>query len=417
MLCGLAALCAVLWIYAPALNSYLVADDFQWIQGGLRFEPAGLVDLSSRTHFYRPIVEMYFAAVQAAFACSARALHAASVAVHLLNVALVTLVAWRLTGVAALAALAGLLFAVQPAPAEAVAWPSAISTLLCATFGLSMLAIDLGSDRQSPRRSAAVAVAYAAALGAHESAAVFLAAAVLLKYGRGERLRLTDWVRQYAACLAVLGGYLALTAWINSRNYVVTEGHYRLGAHAITNLFDYLVALYAGHRLLPEYALAAGVCGALMWKGSPRARALCAWMLIGFVPVLPFTWGTSSRYAYIPSIPFACLVAAGLIWLKDATASHLSRRGLAPALALVVLIVMSGFVAVRSALFARKGARAFAAGTSAYELAAGSVRRGATVGAVTIARSEVASIDPIYVLPLARTAVCDPAAVVEVENR
>ena len=407
----------MLWIYAPAVNSYLVADDFQWIQGGLRFEPASLVDLSARTHFYRPVVEVYFAATQAAFACSAPALHVASVVVHLVNVALVTLVAWRFAGGTAFATLAGVLFAVQPAPVEAVAWPSAISTLLCATFGLSMLAVDLGPDRQSPRRSSAVAAAYAAALGAHESAAVFLAAAVLLRYGRGERLRATEWAREYAPCVAVLGGYLALTVWINSRNYVVTEGHYRLGAHAITNLFDYLIALYAGHRLLPEYALAAGVCAALMWTGSPRARALCAWMLIAFVPVLPFTWGTSSRYAYIPSIPFACLVATGLLWLKDSTARHLSRRRLAPALALGLVIVMGGFVAVRSALFARKGARAFAAGTSASASAARSVRRGATGAAVTIARSEVASIDPIYVLPLARTAVCDPAAIVELENR
>src|SRR5918993_5832475 len=93
ILCGAAAAFLGLWTYFPSVNSYLVTDDFQWIQGGLRFSASDAISVRDRTHFYRPLIELYFAGMQSAFACSARALHVASVTIHLINVGLVMVLA------------------------------------------------------------------------------------------------------------------------------------------------------------------------------------------------------------------------------------------------------------------------------------------------------------------------------------
>ncbi len=58
----LAAAALAWWVYAPVLSAYLVSDDFQWIEGAVVFSPARLFEVGSRTHFYRPTIELYFAA-------------------------------------------------------------------------------------------------------------------------------------------------------------------------------------------------------------------------------------------------------------------------------------------------------------------------------------------------------------------
>jgi hypothetical protein len=387
--------------YTPAFDSYLVTDDFQWIEGGMTASPMRILSVSDRVHFYRPAIETYFGLMYAAFGCSARALHVASVVFHVVNIGLVMVLARRLVDRVWFAALAGLVFAAQPAPAEAVLWSSAVTTLLCATFGLSMLIVDAKRSRTAFGSTAVVAL-FAAALACHESAVMLLPAAWLLRYGLGERRPLRGWAREYLACLALLAAYVALTVWINTRNYVVTEGHYTIGTHIARNLVDYLIALYSGRRRGADYLFAVVVWAALVWKGSPRLRAWSVWLIVALLPVLPFAWGTASRYLYIPTIAFSLLVAHGIVWAYDALAAR--HRTLAVALAMALTL----FVVGRSAGFTRKGAEAFRNTAAPYARVAETMRRELSGEVVRIDRATVAWIPPLYVTPLARTAVCDP---------
>ena len=194
----IAAAGLVVWVYWPAFSSYLIDDDFQWIDGAMQLGASRALIVTGRTHFYRPVVEFYFGAMYTLFGCSALALHVASVCIHIVNAWLVTLVALRITqdpdhpdGSPVFASVAGILFAVQPGPAQAVLWPSAVGTLLSATFGLLFLLVDVSSQtgkvraatRQSARTAIAV-IAFAAAMGAHESGIMWLPAAVLMRYAR-----------------------------------------------------------------------------------------------------------------------------------------------------------------------------------------------------------------------------------------
>src|SRR5215216_3907204 len=91
----MAAAALVLWTYWPAFGSYLIDDDFQWIDGAMQLGASRAFIVSGRTHFYRPLVELYFGAMYSVFGCSAVALHVASVSLHIINAWLVTMLTWR----------------------------------------------------------------------------------------------------------------------------------------------------------------------------------------------------------------------------------------------------------------------------------------------------------------------------------
>ncbi len=444
--------------YWPALSSFLVSDDFQWVEGAMVLTPAGLFDLASRTHFYRPAIETHFALMYHGFGCSAVALHAANITLHAANAALVIALAHALTASVAVAAAAGLLFATQPALAQAVLWPAAVSSVLCASCGLVMLIVDARRGAPSggggrgpgsvapvgrvphsgpgttdrapgPWRPVAVAVAFAFALAAHESGVVFLAAALLLRYGREGTIDWRNWRRDYLPCALLLLGYLGLTVWINSRNYVITEGRYRLGGHVLRNLFDYLVALYQGHRQPLEYVVAASLLLVVLWRGRRPVRTWVIWLLAALAPVLAFTAAPASRYLYMPSIPFSLLVATGIAALAGRVAALVpepsaSTRSAAAAgrtatrrhrATVAIMTAVVTFLVVRSALFTRKGVAGFDAEAAPFARAAAQLQPSGDGTAFTIDAAAVEWMDPQYLTPLARVAACDPRARVGVE--
>jgi tetratricopeptide (TPR) repeat protein len=82
---------------------------------------------------YQPLAWLVWSAIKSRFGLEASAFHASSLIVHVLNVALVYVVTWRLTSLAALepryrliaAVVASMTFSVHPVRVEAVAWASA----------------------------------------------------------------------------------------------------------------------------------------------------------------------------------------------------------------------------------------------------------------------------------------------------
>jgi hypothetical protein len=242
-------------------------------------------------------------------------------------------------------------------------------------------------------------VAYAASMGAHESGIMWLPAAVLIRYGRAETSKPRALARHYAPALFLLFAYAGLTAWINSRNYVITEGQYRPGAHMITNLLMYLVSLYAGRQRWVEYAAVAVLMAIGLWRGTPRVRAWCLWLIAALLPVLAFVTPPASRYLYVSAIPFSFLAASGIMWIARIIRERRPRRSYGAAL--TAGVVLMAFVAGRSALFARKGAEGFRHDASRYfDLAA----------RVNGPDTDVSSIQPQYLDPLARVATCNPRA-------
>jgi len=344
---------AVVIVYHNALSASFFDDDFQWLVGSWSFRPAQLVAFGSLTHFYRPVIDIYFAVMTPLLGGSPVLFHAASIGLHAATLLVVFALASRIARSEVFGFVTALFFAVQPSDIDAVAWVGALAETIGALFGcLSLLwFLRWREDGHARFRTLSVA-AFALALLAHESSVMFLPVVVLadwlfVRQGRAGLVRPARWI-PYIALTAV---YLALDLSINSRNYLVSQGHYTIGLHIVTNALDYIDALYVGRRDPLNYAVIAIGVVVLLIRGNARVRFATCWMLLALAPFLLFNWGSTSRYLYQPAIGFSMLLTEGVMQLDR-------RRTI---LALVVAVI-----AIRFGVFANANVGDFAMRTQGY---------------------------------------------------
>ena len=70
------------FVYRAAVSAYFFDDDFQWLVGTMAFQPAHLLDVGQMGHFYRPVIDLYFATSVWLHNGSPTAFHVASIALH-----------------------------------------------------------------------------------------------------------------------------------------------------------------------------------------------------------------------------------------------------------------------------------------------------------------------------------------------
>lgn len=353
----------VVVVYYPALSAYFFDDDFQWLVTSWSFHPLQLIDFASMSHFYRPIIDIYFAVMTPLLRGSPALFHAASIALHLATVLVVYALSRRLWGPpsggssALFGFLTALFFAVQPSDIDAVAWVGALAETIGALFGcLSLLWFLRWRDSGQSRWRTLSVIAFALALLTHESSVVFLALLFLvdrLMWRVHKDPPFAIDLGSFAPYLGLTAVYLALDLWINSRNYLVSEGHYTIGFHIVTNALNYIDALYVGRRDWLNYAVIAVGIVVLLVRGSARVRFATCWMLLALAPFLSFNWGNTSRYLYQPAIGFSLLLAEGVM--------QLNRPRYRPLLAVVVAAI-----AIRFAVFANANVGDFAQRTQVY---------------------------------------------------
>ena len=240
---------AAIYLAAGVGRAYFVADDFQWLAGGHTFTPARLVDQVAGDHFYRPAVDVWFAAAAEACGFSGPCYHAASLSLHLLNVALVFLLALSLFTDVRIAFLGALLFALEPGYTQAVVWVSAATALLMTTCYVgSLLAQVLSWTEQGARRTAYEIIAtllFVGALFSHEAAITLPVVSWIMWREFGPEPLLGRRVLA-GALTAGVALFAVMTVLANHRNAVFTESRYAIGVHAIQHALDYFVALYVG---------------------------------------------------------------------------------------------------------------------------------------------------------------------------
>jgi hypothetical protein len=351
---------AVAIVYHNALAAYFFDDDFQWLVTSWSFHPRQLIAFSSMSHFYRPVIDLYFAAMTPLFDRSPVLFHAASIALHAANVLVVFALASRIGRSRLFGFVTALFFAVQPSDIDAVAWVGALAEAVGTLFGcLSLLWFLRWRDSGHSRLRILSVLAFALALLTHESSVVFLAV-----------LFLVDWLlwriptkarsgeggsgpRTFGPYMVLTTVYLALDLWINSRNYVVSQGYYTFGFHIVTNALNYIDALYVGRRDWLNYAVIAVGVVVLLVRGNARVRFATCWMLLALAPFLSFNWGNTSRYLYQPAIGFSLLLAEGVMQLNR------------PRYRLVFAVLVAA-VAIRFAVFANANVGDFTKRTQVY---------------------------------------------------
>jgi hypothetical protein len=356
---------AVVIVYHNALWASFFDDDYQWLVGSWSFHPAQLVAFSGMTHFYRPVIDVYFAVMTPLVRGSPILFHEASIVLHIVNVLVVYALAQRIFAVEAdlkvgpygevgpyIPFVAALFFAVQPSDIDAIAWVGALAEAIGALFGcLSLLWFLRWRDERGRLLRVLSIGAFALALLTHESSVMFLP--VLFLADRliwGGRKDPTSTLRILAPYAAVTAVYLGIDLWINSRNYLVSQGYYTIGFHVVTNALNYIDALYVGRRNWLNYAVIAVGVVALLVRGNSRVRFATCWMLLALAPFLSFNWGNTSRYLYQPAIGFSLLLAEAVMAFDRALA--VSALGAA--------------IAIRFAVFAAANVRDFTERSQVY---------------------------------------------------
>jgi len=368
---------AVVIVYHNALWASFFDDDYQWLVGSWSFHPAQVVAFSSMTHFYRPVIDVYFAVMTPLLRGSPILFHEANIVLHAINVLVIFALARRIGGGDLFGWVAALFFAVQPSDIDAIAWVGALAEAVGALFGsLSLLWFLRWREERRPSLRQLSIAAYALALLTHESSVMFLPVLFLadLLIWRVRKDPPSTTASQIATSGADLPGprtfgpyialtvvYLAVDVWINSRNYVVSQGYYTLGFHIVTNALNYIDALYVGRRNWVNYAAIAIGIVILLVRGNSRVRFATCWMLLALAPFVSFNWGNTSRYLYQPAIGFSMLLAEAVMVSDRA----LSRRMNTPRRALIVSVLVAA-IAIRFAVFAAANVRDFTDRSQVY---------------------------------------------------
>lgn len=403
-------------LYWPATSAWFYQDDLQWLAGTLTFKPEDLLDFESQTHFFRPVISLYFWAATPLFTGSPVVFHWANNVLHAANGLLVLLLARMIGFSPGFGFLAAMFFVSMPAYVEAIAWISALAEPVTTFFGIISLCALLRASRGGSRSwKAASVVAFFFALITHESSVVLLPLLVIADWAFAARgapqplwRDLGTRVRRFAPYAVPLAIYLVLDLLVNQRSYLVEEGHYRIGWHAVENLLGYVVTLFVGERNLPTFIVVTLVLALLLLRGSPRVVFAAAWMLLSILPFSFFTWSTTSRYAYMPAVGMALLLTDGLVWLDRRLARAADDRVRVAATA-----VLGVFVAVRFMLFAAENIANFSSRTEPYRRFAEELREAhphATPGAtLTVDRETADALQLRYVEALAQWEFKDPA--------
>jgi len=318
--------------------------------------------LFNRNHFYRPLIELYFDTGMAWFGYAPRAFHALNIALHIVNASLAFFIARRVLRTISASFAAALFFAVLPAILDTIAWVSAITALLMTTFYLmAMLAHLTWLETDSRTARALSFLAFVAALLTHEGSVTLLPMMILADYlrpglprpsrqGKDTGARAVDLLWRYGAFAAALGCYLAIAFLINRGNYVVIEGHYRIGIHGVGNVLDYVSALYVGRRGAIGMATTVALLLLVVRLGTRPVWFGVAWLLLALVPYSFFTWSGSGRYAYLSAVGFSLMLAGVMQLLVRALQPRIGKTAAA-----VVTGVLVAAVAGRFAVFAARG--------------------------------------------------------------
>jgi hypothetical protein len=233
-------------------------------------------------------------------------------------------------------------------------------------------------------------------------------AALVFPRGSLERLAV------YAPYLALLAGYLMIDIGVSNRSYVVQEGYYRFGPHALRNILDYIVSLYVGKKVLLSYLGIGTAVVVFLVKGSRRARFATSWMLVTLLPFAFFTWGNTSRYLYLPAIGFSMLLGEGMLVLD-----RLAARKLPPSWRTAVVSAIFAAIAIRFAVFTTRGVDDFVQRTEPYRQYIDAFRaahpRLPPGAVVRVPAPADARLQYLYLEPLVQWEYADPSIRLEIE--
>ncbi len=349
----------VAWVDRPVLSARAIwLDDHQYlIDNPLVRDPSWASAarfLSEVRHpstvagYYQPLtmISLMLDGAAGGRADSLRPFHRTSLALHVLNTALIVVLLMLLFGEPYTAAMVGLLFGLHPVTVEPLAWIAERKTLLAACFTLAALIAYVGyvgsTAGLAARRAwyAASLACYALAVMSKPTSMPLPVLLLLLDYWPLRRLHRGVLLEKLP--FALLGLVAAMVTIFSQQNaalirYPNEQTPWPILLLVAHNVIFYLhKALWPGEpsvlHLFPDPMrlshprVLAGVVGCcvlipLLLLSLRRTRALLTGWLFFFVAILP-TMGVigvatvvaAEKYLYLPSLGLLMIMAWGLGW-------------------------------------------------------------------------------------------------------
>jgi hypothetical protein len=371
--------CAVL-AFLPMLGHSFYRDDFRWVARTIAAAPHPERWFTLAGSDFRPLASLSFVLNLKASGTAPAGYYAFNLALHLAVTALLMAFTYRLSGGSTRAAgVAGILFGVAFANyGESVYWICARTGPIADIFVLATLIAHWDGRTRDHVRERSIALAcFGLALFAKETAAVLLPLLALVEWVHPSRRgplgeRLKSSALRLAPYAAMLIAWLAFQFLVWRAGSPILEREWVAGPHVATNLLEYAVRMFlplnassmmvTAPKVVVPLVRAADVALlvllpvfwlVLLVAPVPRAVKFAAWWIpITILPVTFFTYRTSVRYLYTPSMGVAMLAGLGIAAWTGPRRGRVPRgkTGLAlAALALVVVVQVAvmGFILAR----------------------------------------------------------------------
>lgn len=307
-------------LVGPGLGGFFILDDFAWLDcaADALQHPAHLFTLHI-SNFFRPIAHGVWALGYSLFQLQPVPYHLMVLGLHTVVALLFAHLIWRLSSDRFLAFASTLCFFLNPAYSEAVIWISGVTEPIMA---IAILATLIAFNRFLARREGLFfgvsLILFVLAHGTKESVVVLLPLLALLHLGLRlhSSTRCPAWI--YLPFVLVTIAYLLLQYGIQQRSYLVIEGQYSVGLHALGGIARSLAHLL---RLGWPPLVAALLGWLLQHRSLPRpTRQHLAWAALLLaavaVPMVPYAMfrgdALASRYYYLPSLGLALISGLAL---------------------------------------------------------------------------------------------------------
>jgi len=300
---------------------------------------------------YHPLTTLSYMLEYRFFGAHAKGYHSVNLLLHLLNMLLVYLLAFRLTGRHNPAVFASLLFAVHPMHVESVAWISERKDVLYAFFYLSsaLLYLKYVQGNKPLRMLLICLLLFACSLLSKSMAVTFPLLMLLIDFYCGRKMDMKSVIEKIPFfLLSVLMAYVAIRAQQSGHSIGEISGRFGVGEHLLIvcyALFFYITHLFVPLGLsamhyypqgaLPWYYFAAPLILAgivfIVYKSKGEKRRLLLYaslfFLISMLPVLQIipvgNAFAAERYTYLSYTGFFILAGA---WISGRNMQTYRRK-------------------------------------------------------------------------------------------
>lgn len=355
-------------VFIAMLDNSFWLDDYGWVSNAMHAARDASYLVRPVAGFFRPIVNVVFMINFLVAKLAPSCYYLVNLALHLANALLVFQLVYLLSeGSLAVACLSSLFFAGAVGNyGEAVMWISGRTELVATLFYLGALIYFWHFLHGQRWYDYGLTIAcFILALLSKESAVSLLPALVTLEWlGTRKSLKAVltlSRLKWYLPFGLLLIPYLWYELNLQQLNYVVYEHHYRFGWHVICNWLEYLTLMILpvtakstivqmppavrSTLSLAQMGLMLGLTiiwtSILLFARSPL-KFTVLWMNLAILPYAFFTWKTTTRYLYIPSIGFVTAAAFLIAMLSNRLFSGRSRQCWIKVLGVLVLVVLLG---------------------------------------------------------------------------